>query len=297
MINLKPVRLCMLQPAIRGLLSGILITCCCVKGFSQLSFHNTATENVYLAVKYIDNGVWKTQGWFKVGPLQTEKIFPAINNRYYYYYAFTDNRKLVWSGKDSYAWAHRKDAFTTREDQRYLPANGYEKIELRMIDVGQAKNYTYTLDFRTQFVTRLEAYFAKGNLDAIEGMYSVSDEIITETHAGAGQVITATEKKDHWAKVAIIRDTLSVSRNYIEFVIEADELKEGQVRTEFLKTAQSNTIFMSEQKLKPKGEPKSIVLEFHADAGILEGKFEYAAPRKKYRVKRSYLKYFPNADD
>lgn len=260
--------------------------------YSQLSFYNTSTEDVYIAVQYVDQGVWKTQGWYKVGPLQTEKVVPKITNRYYYFYAHSGDGKMVWSGNDTHGWVHKKNGFATLDGKVYSTAEGYEKKGLKKIDVRNALAFTYTLDFRTEFVIQLEKYFSKAGLDPVEGMYSVSDEIIVETYAGAGEVITSNEKKDYWAKVAIVKDSLSVSRNYVEFVVEDEEFKEGAVRAEFLLT-HSPVLFMTEQRTKPGDEKRSVVLELNRDTGIMEGKFEYATPRKKYTVKRSYLRYFP----
>lgn len=260
--------------------------------FSQLSFQNTSTEDVYIAIQYIDQKIWKTQGWYKVGPLQTEVVVPKITNRYYYFYARSGNEKMIWSGNDSHGWV-RKQNFATLDGKTYSDANGYQEVGMKKIDVLTSTTYTYRLDFRTRLVMELEAYFSKPGLEPVEGMYSISDDITTVTQGGAGIVYTTNEKRDHWAKVAIVKDTLSVSRNYVEFVLEADDFSEGEVRAEFLKTNQSATLLMSEQRARSKEAMRAVVLEFNPATGILEGKFEYTAPRKKITVSRSYLKYFP----
>lgn len=283
----------MLKTGVRGALGIACIVLSSGRLFSQLSFQNTSTEDVYIAIQYVDQKVWKTQGWYKVGPLQTEEVVPKITNRYYYFYARSGDDKMTWSGKDTYGWVHKRDFFATLDGKTYSAANGYHEVGMKKIDVQRATAYTYRLDFRTELVIQLEAYFSKPNLDPVEGMYSISDDITTETSAGAGQVITSNEKRNHWAKVAIVKDTLSVSRSYIEFVLEAEEFREGEVRAEFLKTSQSSTIFMSEQRARSKDASRSVVLEFNPATGVIEGKFEYTAPRKKYTVTRSYLKYFP----
>lgn len=106
-----------------------------------------------------------------------------------------------------------------------------------------------------------------------------------------GNKISKREIKNHWAKVAIIKDTLSLSRSYLEFVVESNEFQEGYVRAEFLETGQSHTIFITKQRHG--NESKSVVLEYKQDIGIIEGKFDYVSSGKKYYVIRSYLKYFP----
>lgn len=265
------------------------------KLLGQLLFHNTATEDVYVVIKYVENDVWKTQGWYKVGPLQTEQLIEKITNRYYYYYAYnyTNGKKVFWSGSDSWSWVHRTNAFTTIEGQQYPATKGYEKIGLRKVDVQDATKYTLTLDFRSKFLSRMEKYFLESRLDSIEGLYSISDQIEIETIDGNGITDVVRQSKEHWAKVAIVKDTVSLSRSYIELVIEADGFKEGDVKAEFLQTKQSAALFMSEQQIEKEISTQSVVLEFRQDEGIIEGKFEYTNSGKKYIVKRSYLKYFP----
>ncbi len=282
--------------AMRNLLTGVLSLAFILlipgKLFSQLFFKNTSTEEVYIAIRHMEDGVWKTQGWYRIGPLQTERTLPKITNTYYYYHARSGDGKMVWSGTDAYGWVHKNKTFTTLEKKNYPASQGYERKGLKKIDVGDVSTFTHTLDFRTEFVIQLEKYFSKDNLDPVEGMYSLSDDITIETNAGAGGILTSHEKRNYWAKVAIVKDSISVSRSYVEFVLEADVFKEGAVRAEFLQT-NSPKLFMSEQRTKP-GDPKrTVALEFNPDTGVMEGKFEYTGPRKKYTVKRSYLKYFP----
>lgn len=261
--------------------------------FSQLSFRNTSTEEVYIAIKYLEQDIWKTSGWYKVGPLQTEQIFGKVNNRYYYYYAYyySNEGKTVWSGNDTWSWVHRKNAFTTIDGNEYLSSEGFEKIGLKKIDLKDSKSFTVTLDFRSKFQGQMDDYFQKSNLDPIEGLYSISDEITIESSDFWGNKINKREIKNHWAKVAIIKDTLSLSRSYLEFVVESNEFQDGYVRAEFLETSQSHTIFMTKQRHG--NESKSVVLEYKQDIGIIEGKFDYVSSGKRYYVLRSYLKYFP----
>lgn len=282
-----------LKTGVRSLLCVTFILLFSTKLFSQLSFYNTSTEDIYIAIRFVEKGVWKTQGWFKIGPLQAEEVLPKITSRYYYFHARSGDEKMMWSGTEAQGWVHKTNFSTTIEGKDYSGDSGYEQIGMKKLDVNTSITYTHRLDFRTKLVMELERYFSKPNLDPVEGMYSISDDITTETNGGAGTVFTMNEKRDHWAKVAIVKDTLSVSRNYIEFVLEAENFNEGEVRAEFLKTNQSSTIFMSEQRAKSKEATRPVVLEFNPGSGIIEGKFEYTAPRKKYTVTRSYLKYFP----
>lgn len=151
--------------------------------FSQLSFRNTSTEEVYIAIKYLEQGIWKTSGWYKVGPLQTEQIFGKVNNRYYYYYAcyYSNKGETVLSGNDTWSWVHRENAFTTIDGKEYLSSEGFEKIGLKEIDLKDFKTFTVTLDFRSKFQRQMDDYFQKSNLDPIEGLYSISDEITIES--------------------------------------------------------------------------------------------------------------------
>lgn len=259
------------------------------KLYSQLLFHNTSTEKVYVAIKYLKSNTWITKGWFVIEPLQTNAVPGRLTNRFYYCYAYSNKR--VWSGSDSWSWIHPTQAFTTFDDKKYSPAEGFKKVGMHKIDVGTSGKFTQTLESQSKFVKQVEEYFLHSKLDSIEGLYTVSDNITIETINFFGDKTLSKASKDHWAKVAIVKDTTSVAGRYVEFVIEAEGFSEGDVRAEFIRIKESQNIFITDQLTEPEGAAKSLVLEYHED--LIEGKFEYITSNKKYFVKRSYIKYFP----
>ena len=257
--------------------------------YSQLLFHNTSTERVFVAIKYLKSNKWITKGWFAIEPLQTNAVPGRLTNRFYYCYAYSNKR--VWSGSDSWSWIHPTKGFTTFDDKKYSPDNGFKKVGMYKIDVGTSGKFTQTLESESKFVKQIEEYLLHSRRDSIEGLYTVSDNITIETINFFGEKTLSKPFQDHWAKVAIVKDTTSVTTRYVELVIEAEGFKEGDVRAEFVRKKESQNTFITDQLAEPEGAAKSIVLDYNED--LIEGKFEYITSNKKYLVKRSYIKYFP----
>lgn len=275
------------------ILSILLLVLLFERSQAQLIIQNTSAEEVFLVIQHYDKPtkVWKTQGWFKIEALESRTIFETITNRYYYFYARNTNR--IWNGTESTGWIHPVNAFTTYSNKDYSATREFQRIGMSRIDVGKAKKFTLTLDTKTPFVKRLDEYFLKGKLDPIEGLYTISDEITIETSDESGKKSVQSVSKEHWAKVAIVKDSLAITRDYVEFIIEGTGYKEGEVKAEFLQTMQSPTLFLTKQFVKPGDTTHSANLEYNHEVGVIEGKFEYFNSGTRYKVKRSYLKYHP----
>jgi uncharacterized membrane protein len=259
--------------------------------YAQLTFVNSTTETVYLSIMQYTKGEWIASGWFEIEPLATRVFVRERSNRYYYYYA--QSSKKTWSGNDASAWIHEKDAFKTVEGVTYKRELGYKLVGFQLIDLEDKKSYTVTLDLRTDFEKQIELYFKKNkNLDPLEGLYTISDNINVE-YQGFFSSSKKSVKKDHWAKVAILEDTVSLSRNYYEVVLEASGFRQGEVRADFLKINQNSNLFISDQINSSKDSPKSVSFEFDSVDGILRGEFSYRDNDAVYKVNRTYLKYFP----
>lgn len=144
---------------------------------------------------------------------------------------------------------------------------------------------------RSDFVRQLEFYFKNHKVDSIEGLYTISDDIVVITpwySFSPNRHIV----RDHWAKVALIRDSTSLTRDYYEKVLEAPNLKEAEVRAEFLRTKQNATLFISKQLSYDGDKIYTMMFEF-LDEEMLISKFEYQDGDNVIKLKRTYLKYYP----
>ena len=102
-----------------------------------------------------------------------------------------------------------------------------------------------------------------------------------------------TKNFDHWAKVAIIRDSTSLTQNYYELIVESSGFSERDWRASFLRTKQSPNIFISKQLSEDKKGLVTVMFEYVPDEDRFVGKFEGANGNVSFKCTRTYLKYYP----
>jgi hypothetical protein len=143
------------------------------------------------------------------------------------------------------------------------------------------------------FLRELKTYFANHRIDSIEGLYTISDDIVIIP--AWYEIFSSQEHKvrDHWAKVALIRDSTSLTRDYVELVIEAPNFKEGELRAEYLRTKQNQSLFITKQWNYEKTYVETMMYEFISDGEMLVSSFEYQDGSKTIKLRRTYLKYYP----
>jgi uncharacterized membrane protein len=67
-----------------------------------LFFCNQTGQRMYIAVGWHEQGRWLSKGWYHLNPQECDStILGILENRYYYYYAETDQAKLIWDGSGS----------------------------------------------------------------------------------------------------------------------------------------------------------------------------------------------------
>jgi uncharacterized membrane protein len=114
------------------------------ESFGQLRFINNSKEEIYLAIGYIENGTWFSEGWWKISIGKTIAAYKKpLSNRYYYYYA--RGRSLVWAGGANF-YVDEGSAFTINQSSPSSFANkqkGFSKI-----DVGNFTDFTLTFTSR-----------------------------------------------------------------------------------------------------------------------------------------------------
>src|SRR5207237_718116 len=66
-----------------------------------LNFCNESGQQVDVAVAWYENNDWKSRGWFVLTPQECKPaVSDDLKSRYYWYYAESLGKKLIWSGKD-----------------------------------------------------------------------------------------------------------------------------------------------------------------------------------------------------
>ena len=113
-----------------------------------LYFKNLTSEKVFIAVANFESGGWRIDGWYSVDPTKTVQIMSGkLDQRYYYYYAFTQSNRSVWEGNHNF-FIHPTNSFTIlRVNGQYgaLPQGAVMK-GFREVDTGPtATTWTVTL--------------------------------------------------------------------------------------------------------------------------------------------------------
>jgi uncharacterized membrane protein len=112
-----------------------------------LSFKNYTSETVYISVANFEAGGWRIDGWYEVAPRATVRIMEGkLDQRYYYYHAYTKSRSNVWQGNYNFE-THPTNQFTIlRVNGNYgaLPA-GHAMRGFRQVDTGEHRSYTVNL--------------------------------------------------------------------------------------------------------------------------------------------------------
>ncbi len=142
------------------------------------------------------------------------------------------------------------------------------------------------------FRNDLGRYFNNYKTDVVEGLYTISDVYI---FSYPWWYLTSDQTKnfDHWAKVAIIRDSTSLTQNYYELIVESSGFSERDWRASFLRTKQSPNIFISKQLSEDKKGLVTVMFEYVPDEDRFVGKFEGANGNVSFKCTRTYLKYYP----
>jgi hypothetical protein len=143
----------------------------------------------------------------------------------------------------------------------------------------------------TKFTADLARYFNHHNIDSVEGLYTVSDDWTITPSSSPISGSREHKIRDHWAKVAVIRDSTSLTRDYFELTIEAPNYKEGELRAEYLQTKQNPGLFISKQMNFDKTKMETMVFYFEGET--LTATYEYRDGENAVKLTRTYLKYYP----
>lgn len=116
-------------------------------GFNQdiqanFKIKNRSGENITIAIGYIEDGIWYTEGWWTIKDKESITIYnKPLKNRYYYYYA--KSRNFLWQGVDS-LFVDTIASYKLKLDS-HLTKEKFSRIGFRVVDVKNKANYTLTL--------------------------------------------------------------------------------------------------------------------------------------------------------
>ena len=144
------------------------------------------------------------------------------------------------------------------------------------------------------FEDLMHRYFGKeaGSHSRLEGIYSVSC-VITKTNKAfltGKQKVKVVERKDNYARVAILKDWPDTDRDYIEVSLSYRATNKYPIVGEL------STIAVGEAYIYKHIEPDGSMYDYSMAAGstdLIEGEHSEMHGRKTITYKLSYMKIYP----
>lgn len=135
---------------------------------------------------------------------------------------------------------------------------------------------------------------SESSLGTVEGVYSVSGLV---TRKGRGllngeEKEKITDRKENYAKVAIIRDPNNSSREYFELLLDKDYAISFSVIGEFSSMSDANILVYKHFENKGKSA-NTYTFTYDKDRGVLEGVRTENTANATITYKLTYLKILP----
>lgn len=130
---------------------------------------------------------------------------------------------------------------------------------------------------------------------SVEGIYSVSC-IITKSkrHWLTGRdVIKTLERKDNYARVAIMKETFSPKRDFIEVSMSGKDASKYFIVGELTELAEGSGYIY--KHIEPNGEIISFSMLL-TTPDLLEGQFSYSKRKHMITTRLSYFKLYPKVE-
>lgn len=146
------------------------------------------------------------------------------------------------------------------------------------------------------FVTLVKKYMDKEEKlkpGTIEGIYSVSSLVLKKSKGlfSSEEHERTVDQKDHYAKIAILKDNLHNNREYIEVPIDKDYLASYSVRGEFTTLSEGNILVL--KHFEPKNKVLTYAFTYDAEKDILEGVRTETSGNVTYTYKLTFVKLYP----
>lgn len=138
--------------------------------------------------------------------------------------------------------------------------------------VRKSKQSRKTPPFQqVDFQSLVKLYMKKEKFNSVEGIYSVSGSVSKKgkVFLGNSEKEKTTDRKENYAKVAILRDQQGTGREYIELSLDKDDQTSYSIVGEFSTAAGGNILVY--KHLEPKGKSTSFTFTTDKNSDILEG--------------------------
>jgi hypothetical protein len=154
------------------------------------------------------------------------------------------------------------------------------------------KNVYQEIDFEEL----MKRYFAKQSVDPLEGVYAVSCVITkrNKTFLSKRERIRIIERKDNYARVALLKDWPGTSRDYIEISLSYRDAKKFPIVGQLDLLAEGKGLIYTHHE--PDGTPRSFSM-VNESSDLLEAEYSNTRNRKTVTYRLSYLKIYPQHSD
>lgn len=142
------------------------------------------------------------------------------------------------------------------------------------------------------FEDMIRRYFGKEKSTPFEGIYSVSCGITTrkKRFLSNRERIKVVERKDNYARVAIMKDWPESSRDYVEITLSYRDARRYPIVGEFSILSEGKGLIY--KHIEPDGTPISFSMMRESDE-MLEAEYSVIEGRKTITYRLSYLKVYP----
>jgi hypothetical protein len=124
---------------------------------------------------------------------------------------------------------------------------------------------------QVDFLSLVKRYMKKDNLNPVEGIYSVSGSVTKRKKGllGGDEKEKTTDRKENYAKVAILLDPGDTGRDFIELSLDKEDLPAYSIVGEFNKASGGNMLVY--KHLDSKGKNTSFTFTMDPNGDLLEG--------------------------
>jgi hypothetical protein len=124
---------------------------------------------------------------------------------------------------------------------------------------------------QVDFQSLIKRYMKKDRLNSIEGVYTVSGSVTKKKKGllGGQEKEKTMDRKENYAKVAILRDPGETGKDYIELSLDKENLPSYSIIGEFSFTAGGNLLVYKHYDIKGKGSSFTFTMDPNSD--LLEG--------------------------
>ena len=142
----------------------------------------------------------------------------------------------------------------------------------------------------------LYMYKSESSVKTVEGIYAISG-LVTRTGRGLlsrEEKEKVLDRKENYAKVAIIRDPAKASREYAELILDAEPSPGLSVVGEFSSMTKGNVMVYKHYDQKGK-EFETYTFTYDSDKDLLEGVRTESKGKATITYKLTYLKVLPKS--